>query len=343
MHSFAFDERPAPFFNVGFPVGAAGDGMRSDVVNFLLAFDSNLKPTVGVQTTAISAFDGGGIPDVPFLYDRASAGDCDLIVKSIDAQGHQRGWWRAGNSFRSDRAGEPELTLAKLRALASTTAPQTFTCVPPGSGYRMGIDRDEDGIYDFDEILRGTDPSTPDGAQPFPAAKLQIKNHLPDDEAKNSASLQIKSPTLPIPPVGGASDPRCNGDPDGTVKATLTLASTTSGADYTTPLPCEHWALVGSTDDPSGYKYADKSLTVGTVSKLSWRRGKDLKATVTGKGAAVFAYDLQPGVSQNPVHGQVLSGQIGVCFQCASAVRDGSDGKLFSAKAPDCPAPTSCP
>jgi len=306
-------------------------------------FDSNLKPAVGVQATAISAFDGGVVPDVPFLYDRASAGDCELIVKSIDAQGHPRGWWRAGNSFRSDHVGEPELTLAKLRALSSATTPQTFTCVPPGSGYRMGIDRDEDGVYDYDEILRGTDPTVPDGAQPFPAAKLQIRNHLPDDEAKNAASVQIKSATLPIPPVGSASDPRCNGDPDGTVKATLTLASTTSGADYTTPLPCEHWTLVGSADDPIGYKYADKSLTVGAVSNLSWRRGKDLKATVTGKGASAFTYDLVPGVSQNPVHGQVLSGAVGVCFQCASAGHDGSDGKLFSAKGADCAAPTSCP
>ncbi len=206
----------------------------------------------------------------------------------------------------------------------------------------MGIDRDEDGAYDYDEVVRGTDPAVPDGAQPFPAAKLQIKNRLPDDESKNSASVQIKSTTLPIPPPGSASDPRCNGDPDGTVKATLTLASTTSGADYTTPLPCEHWSLVGSADDPSGYKYADKSLSVGAVSKLSWRRGKDLKANVTGKGAAVFDYDLEPGVSQDPVRGQVLSGQVGVCFQCAGA-RDGSDGKLFSAKGADCTAPPSCP
>jgi len=28
----------------------------------------------------------------------------------------------------------------------------TFTCVPFGSGTRIGIDRNEDGIYDVDDL-----------------------------------------------------------------------------------------------------------------------------------------------------------------------------------------------
>ena len=127
------------------------------------------------------------------------------------------------------------------------------------------------------------------------------------------------------------------------MKATLTLSSPTSGASHTSPLPCQNWALIGSDANPHGYKYADKGLFTGTVSKLSWKRGKDLKATLTGKGASVLDYDLQTGVAQNPVHGQLVSGQSGVCFACASGTRDGSDGKLFSAKSVDCPAPASCP
>src|SRR5262249_4570653 len=35
----------------------------------------------------------------------------------------------------------------------------TYTCVPPGSGIRMGIDRDEDGLFDRDELDAGTDPA----------------------------------------------------------------------------------------------------------------------------------------------------------------------------------------
>ena len=63
---------------------------------------------------------------------------------------------------------DPE-TDAQVRALANTAGQEiTYTCVPPGSGERMGIDRDEDGFYDFDEILQGTDPAAPDGARPMP-------------------------------------------------------------------------------------------------------------------------------------------------------------------------------
>ncbi len=337
MHSIAFNERPAPFFNVGFPPGPDGDQMRRDVVDFLLAFDSNLKPAVGVQAMSFNAFPNG---HVDLLYDRASAGDCDLIVKSVDGTGRPRGWRRAGGSFRSDGASEPMLSLAKLRLLANGDQPQVFTCVPPGSGYRMGIDRDEDGIYDFDETLQGTDPTEPDGVRPLPAAKLSIKNRIPDDEVKNQISVQVKSAALTVPPFGSASDPRCGDDPAGTVKATFTISSATSGATHTSPLPCQNWALMGGTDDPTGYKYADKLLTSGTVSKLSWKRGKDVKATFTGKGVAVLDYDLQAGVSQNPVAGRLVSGAVGVCFECTSA-RDGSDGKSFSAKS--CPAPPTCP
>jgi hypothetical protein len=38
----------------------------------------------------------------------------------------------------------------------------TFTCVPRGMGERLGLDRDEDGSFDFLETLAGTDPARPD-------------------------------------------------------------------------------------------------------------------------------------------------------------------------------------
>jgi hypothetical protein len=302
-----------------------------------------LKPAVGVQVTSFNNFTSDGTPSVELLYDRAAAGDCDVIVKSVDATGRPRGWWLAGNRFVSDSAIEPALSLQKLAVLASFDRPQTFTCVPPGSGYRMGIDRDEDGVYDFDEILRGTDPTTPDGIQPMPALKLRIKNRLPDDEGKNQISVKVQSASMPIPPLGSVSDPRCGDDPDGTVKATFAVSSPTSGATHTSPLPCQNWTLIGAADNPQGYKYADKLLTSGTVSKLTWKRGKAVKASFTGKGTSVLDYDLQTGVTQNPVRGRLVSGAVGVCFECTSSTRNGSDGKLFSAKGTDCAAPPTCP
>jgi hypothetical protein len=342
MHSIAFNERGAPFANLGFPVGPTGDPLRHDVEAFLLVFDSNMKPAVGSQVTTMTVPATNTLPSVKLLEQRADAGDCDLIVKSIDAMGRQRGWWRAGSAYRSDRASEPMLSSANLTALASVAHPQTFTCVPPGSGNRMGIDRDEDGIYDYDELLRGTDPTVPDGSHPVPATKLAIKDNLSDDESKRGVTLQIKTDFLPVPPPGSDSDPRCNGAPSGTVKATLSLASTGSGAATTSPLPCQNWSLVGKDENPQGYKYADKTLSLGTVSKLSWRRNRDLKATLTGKGGSTLAYDLQVGIAQNPVHAEIVSGTVGLCIECATVAHDGSDGKRFAAKGVECPAPPAC-
>jgi DNA-binding beta-propeller fold protein YncE len=342
MHSFAFNERPAPFFNVGFPLTPQGDQDRRDVEAFLLVFDSDLKPAVGQQVTSASPADLNTIPNVGFLWDRSSAGDCDLVVKQLDTSGRERGWVRVGNGLRSDQASAGSVALASLRALATTVRPQTFTCVPPGSGHRMGIDRDEDGAYDFDEILAGTDPAAPDGARPAAAKKVTIKNKIPEDEAKSSVVVQLKDPAIVMPPLGSPSDPRCNGAPSGTVKATLTLASTTSGHGHASPLPCQLWTVLGPDDNAQGYKYVDKTLTVGTVKQLTWRRGKDVKALLTGKGASTLGYDLVVGTSENELRGSLVSGEVGVCFAC-NAARDGSDGRLYSAKAAECPAPPNCP
>src|SRR5262249_27454999 len=51
---------------------------------------------------------------------------------------------------------------AQLRAQTGVAGEErTYTCAPPGSGSRMGIDRDEDGFLDRDEIDAGSDPADP--------------------------------------------------------------------------------------------------------------------------------------------------------------------------------------
>ena len=62
--------------------------------------------------------------------------------------GVQRGWVREQGSglFRSDV--NTTISNADLRTLANTEGAITYTCVPPGSGTRMGIDRDEDTVFD---------------------------------------------------------------------------------------------------------------------------------------------------------------------------------------------------
>jgi DNA-binding beta-propeller fold protein YncE len=136
----------------GIPRGAAGDGLRRAIEAFVLAFDSNLKPIVGQQITlnfqaALPAWGRAGL-----LAARAEAGDCDLVAKGTDAGGERGYLYTGAGRFRSDLAAEGTLDGAALatRHIGSTES-LTLTCAPPGSGYRIAIDRDEDGVLDADE------------------------------------------------------------------------------------------------------------------------------------------------------------------------------------------------
>jgi len=152
--------------------GFSNDGQRRDMEEFMLAFPSDLAPIVGQQVTD----DGSGIADVvsriTLLRDRASAAfvskflggsvtECDLVVKGLVA-GLERGYLYnpVAVVFDSDRIGDPPLDQTQMDAIAEVDGQYlTYTCAPPGSGTRMGIDRDLDGALDRDELDSGTDPA----------------------------------------------------------------------------------------------------------------------------------------------------------------------------------------
>ncbi len=146
---------------------------RRLVEQFVLAFDSNLAPIVGQQVTR-SASSGADVEArIDLLVARAAAGECDLVVKGTLA-GQARGWVRGSDGrLRSDRRGDAPLSEAKLRTQAAVVGQErTYTCVPPGSGVRIGIDRDEDGALDGDELDAGSDPADP-GSRPGKTRRLQ--------------------------------------------------------------------------------------------------------------------------------------------------------------------------
>jgi YVTN family beta-propeller protein len=152
---------PTASEQVGFPQLPAGDGVRRDVEQFLLAFDTDLAPIVGQQVTLTSTNSAVVMPRIQLLVARAStaftskilgtgAKEADLVVKGRVA-GVPKGWvgnGAASPTFTPDDGG-PAISLAALTALAATPGQElTFTATTPGSGTRVGLNRDRDGWND---------------------------------------------------------------------------------------------------------------------------------------------------------------------------------------------------
>ncbi len=94
---------------------------------------------------------------IDLFFALGASGAVDLIAKGIQTGDH-RGWVldpaaTPSPLFTSDEDGAAGLTLAQLIALAGAGTELTFTVVPAGVGTRTGVDRDEDGIFDYTEFL----------------------------------------------------------------------------------------------------------------------------------------------------------------------------------------------
>jgi hypothetical protein len=148
-----------PVFNVGSVQDVA------DLVAFMLCFSGSDLPAprandpagpasrdthaaVGRQTTFGTSRDEALLAHLIALAD---AGAVDLVAH----QG-ENGWVydAATGVFKADRNGETN-TIDEVKARNEVT----FTAVPPGTGQRLGIDRDEDGYGNGTERDFGTDPA----------------------------------------------------------------------------------------------------------------------------------------------------------------------------------------
>jgi hypothetical protein len=143
--------------------GPAGEVQRRQLEAFVLAFPTHLAPIVGQQITLAADSPAAAAARVDLLRRRADAGDCDLIAKTTVAGAEAGLLYVGGGRFRTDRRAVPPIGEAVLRLLARVR-PVTFTCVPPGSGERIGVDRDGDGAWDGDERDAHTDPADPGSA-----------------------------------------------------------------------------------------------------------------------------------------------------------------------------------
>lgn len=157
-------------------VGIPNDTVRQGLVDFLMEFDSDLPPITGQQITLSADHQSQPARSrLALLESRASAPfvskvmggvvtECDLIAKGT-VNGEARGYFyeTSTQSYAPDRASEARIGRQEMLSLATNGDNRvTFTCMPPGSGIRAGLDRDRDGRFNRDEIDAGTDPAVMD-------------------------------------------------------------------------------------------------------------------------------------------------------------------------------------
>jgi DNA-binding beta-propeller fold protein YncE len=137
---------------VGIPRTPEGTLAKRNMEQYMLAFESNLAPIVGQQVTLTAGNAAVAGSRIDLLKARADAGECELVAKGR-VWGEELGFlYLGGGQFVGDRQMMAHLADATLRsAVAASNGVLTYTCVPPGSGTRIGIDRDLDGVLDGDE------------------------------------------------------------------------------------------------------------------------------------------------------------------------------------------------
>ncbi|GJM24258.1 MAG: hypothetical protein DHS20C16_06730 [Phycisphaerae bacterium] len=148
------------FLNEFFPEAITGitPERQLDMVAAMNAFPSNVMNVVGwqvlVDSPAASLTTLADIDVMVAQYQKAPS-HCDIIAKGI-VNGAQHGYWLIDASggqrdFMSD-TGETVTQSALVASLQSGDS-LVFTAVPPGSGKRIGIDQDTDGLLDGDDPM----------------------------------------------------------------------------------------------------------------------------------------------------------------------------------------------
>lgn len=133
----------------------ANDEMIRQVVEFIMAIDSELAPIVGQQVTLSNRTGDDTDARLELLIARAMVSapraECDLIAKGV-FDNEPRGFLLdESGSFDSDREGE-SFTVNQLKQMSRQDGNAlTFTCVPPDSGVRVGLDQDNDGTRNADD------------------------------------------------------------------------------------------------------------------------------------------------------------------------------------------------
>jgi DNA-binding beta-propeller fold protein YncE len=132
----------------GIKMDATGIHERDAMEAFVFAMDSNFAPIVGQQVTRTEDNAASTNARINLLLARANADECELIAFNSKTG---EGFLYRGGVFLRDKSNKPALTDAQLRDLADNDTTITYTAVPKGSGVRMALDRDLNGVRNGDQ------------------------------------------------------------------------------------------------------------------------------------------------------------------------------------------------
>ena len=338
----------------------------------MLAFDTNLAPIVGQQMTL----------DQPRTAAVVGARIDLLIARGRGGRVRPRGEGRPRR--RSSAAG----CAPRRRAPSGAIAPAS-RCSPTRScarsprqrragadlhlraaglaATRIGVDRDEDGFFDRDELDAGTDPADPSSipaggttttSTTTPGGTTTTSTTLPQVTLVQTTALKLtdeldppgfgklsfssstrKDPTphrIFVPAPGGPSDPRLTG-----VLLRYYNSGGLTGDSQLRALAPEGWTLLGSTASPKGYRYRGKDVG-DTLTKSATIKADSIRV----KGFSVYSLD-------EPAQGRVaVEMSSGLATWCADAPAKASGNPPSTANndhpgkftaQPKTPAPIACP
>ncbi len=156
VRGFGYNHNGATSGNFAVADLGLAPNVLAEIRAFLFAFPTEQAPIVGQQVTVNTTNISAVRSRIDLLVARGlvtnPTPECDLIVKGV-VDGRPAGFLMDQiQRFQPDLMSASEVTLDDLLAMLGTRASNlTFTCVPWGSGQRMGIDRDADLILDGDE------------------------------------------------------------------------------------------------------------------------------------------------------------------------------------------------
>lgn len=136
----------------------AGNTLRNNnSLALMMAFNGDASndthAAVGTQVTfngSESAEDTSILSQLVTLAESEQIGLVAHGLHSVEQARRGYTYLAATNSFQTMTANET-VSLESLQAGASNDFPITFTAVPIGSEFRIGVDRNDDGIFDLDE------------------------------------------------------------------------------------------------------------------------------------------------------------------------------------------------